>query len=154
MRLTSLAPPTLLLLLLTACTGTPTGDAGGVNLRTPAGAERGTAWQGDISAVTERWETVARTSDEWRSLWSKVGLPAPDSLSGDRMGVAIFLGARTSGGYAVSLEAPEASGPGLVVPYRETVPGPNDPVGQTPTAPFAIRVVEARPGAVSFALAK
>ena len=153
-----LIPPALpvLLLLLAGCAGAPStgGGTGGANLRPQPGVERGTAWQGDTSTVAERLETVARTPEEWRALWAKAGVAAPESLSGDQMAVAIFLGARASGGHAVILEAPAAAGSGVVVPYRETVPGPNDPVDQTPTAPFAIRLVDAKPGAVSFVLAK
>lgn len=151
MRLTSLAP--LAVLVLAACAGSPGGEgAGGVNLRAQPGAS--SAWQGDLSAASERLETVARTSEEWRALWAKAGTPAPDSLPGGSMAVAIFLGPRAGGGHAVFLEAPVASDSGIAIPYRETVPGPADPVGPNPTAPFAIRIVDAKPGPVSFMLAK
>ena len=150
-----LAPLFLVALILTGCTATSSssGPTVGVDLRTPAGAERGTAWQGNRSVVSERVEAVARTADEWQALWAKVGVPAPESLPDSRMAVALFLGTRATGGHAVSLAPPTDRGTSVMVPYRETVPGPNDSVDQQPTSPFAIRLIDRTPQPVRFVLA-
>ena len=147
---------TLIALALGGCAGTA-GDAAlvatpGVHLRTAPGADVDTGWQGDRSTVRERLELVARTAEEWQRLWDKVGLPVPTSLPRDRMAAALFLGVRATSGHAVTLDAASPKAAETLIPYREAVPGPDDPIEQTPTAPFAIRLIELRPGPVSFAL--
>jgi hypothetical protein len=144
----------LLLLALGGCAGTDrnTGAGVGIGLRPQADAEPGTAWQGDLSTATERSETTARTAEDWTRLWSQAGIPAPASLPDDRMAVAIFLGPRVGAGYAVSLDPATVADGTVVVPYHESVPGPDDPVTTQPTSPFAIRLIEAGPQPVRFVL--
>jgi len=149
-----LAPILFLALALAGCAGAgATGPAAGIGLRSQGGAEPGTAWQGDHSAVAERLEVVARSADDWRGLWARVGVAPPESLPDGRMAIALFLGARATGGYDISLAPATATASGTVVPYREAVPGPGDAVDQQPTSPFAIRLVDSTPPPVTFRLA-
>ncbi|MEI6984526.1 MAG: protease complex subunit PrcB family protein [Rhodospirillaceae bacterium] len=143
----------VLILVLGACAGPSATIDGAINLRTPSGADSGTTWQGDRSAATERAELVARTAMEWRQIWSTVGMPAPQPLPDDYMAVAIFLGTRTTGGYAVILGPAIKRDGGISIPYHEDVPGPNDPVASSPASPFGIRLVPAVSSSVAFHLA-
>ena len=89
-------------LLLTACQGG--NDRADGNLL-PAQAEAGTGWQGDHSSAAERAYVVARDAGEWSALWARVGEPAPSSLPGGRMAVAVFLGPRDTAGYGVAIDS-------------------------------------------------
>ncbi len=125
-------------------------DAG---LHPQGGSETGTAWQGDRSTATERSEQTARTAEEWDRLWAQAGVAAPAALPDGLMAVGLFLGPRTGTGYAVSLDPATGAGEAVVVPYHETVPGPDDPVTDQATSPFAIRLIKAQPQPVRFVLA-
>ena len=61
-------------------------------------------WQGATAVTRQPEHLVASTISEWRSLWSRVGSPAPDMFEPGRMNaVGIFLGRRASEGYAVNV---------------------------------------------------
>jgi hypothetical protein len=154
----SLPALSMLLLALGGCTGAPgtnpdTNPGTDPGLRPQADAEPGTAWQGDRSTTTGRTELTARTGEDWTRLWVQAGIPAPVSLPDDRMAVALFLGPRTGAGYAVSLDPATVQDGTVVVPYHESVPGPDDPGGAQPTSPFAVRLIAAGPQPVRFVLA-
>ena len=125
----------------------------GAGLRPQVGAETDTAWQGDRSTVTERTELTARTSEDWNRLWARAGVPAPISFPDDQIAVALFLGPRTGGGYAVSLDPAILKNGAAVVPYHESVPGPDDSATPPTPSPFAIRLIDAQAQSVTFVLA-
>ena len=61
-------------------------------------------WQGAAAITRQPEHVVATTVAEWRSLWSRVGTPAPDMFEAGRMNaVGIFLGRRGGEGYAVNI---------------------------------------------------
>ncbi|MBY6262435.1 protease complex subunit PrcB family protein [Azospirillum sp. 412522] len=143
-----LLPPAL---LLAACqTGNDRADG---NLL-PAQAEAGTVWQGDHSSAAERAYVVARDSGEWAALWARVGEPAPASLPGGRMAVAVFLGPRDTAGYGVAIDSVQQTGADLIVGYRETVPGPAQAVALNRTSPYAIRLLPSAAGTPKFVRGK
>lgn len=80
-------------------------------------------WQG-ASAVTRQPEhVVATTVAEWRSLWSRVGTPAPDMFEAGRMNaVGIFLGRRSGEGYAVNVLSTARRRDRIVVVFEERMP--------------------------------
>ncbi|KAA0580425.1 protease complex subunit PrcB family protein [Azospirillum sp. B21] len=138
-------------LVLTACqSGT---DRAGGNLL-PAQAEAGTVWQGNHSSAAERAYVVARDGAEWTALWARVGEPAPTSLPGGRMAVAVFLGPRDTAGYGVTIDSVQQKGADLVVGYRETVPGPAQAVAQMRTSPYAVRLLPSAAGTPKFVRGK
>ena len=146
----------LWMLTLGGCAGGDPVDPGmgtGVGLRPQAGAETDTAWQGDRSNAPERTELTARTPEEWDRLWARAGVPAPIPLPGDQIAVALFLGPRTGGGYAVSLDPAILKDGAMVVPYHESVPGPDDSAAPPTPSPFAIRLIDAQAQSVTFVLA-
>ena len=60
----------------------------------------GRHWHGATAIAGQPEQVIAGTVAEWRSLWGRVGSPAPDVFEPGRMNaVGIFLGRRTSEGY-------------------------------------------------------
>jgi hypothetical protein len=116
-------------------------------------------WQGTVAMTRQPEHLVAGTQAEWRSLWNRVGMAAPDVFEPGRMNaVGIFLGRRASEGYSVNILstsrrrdrivvgggfgggpaagfAPPGTGASLA---PSTVPA--RPVGQ-PTSPWAIVLI-------------
>lgn len=131
-------PAPLLLLGALALAACQTDGTGGGDLLSSGG---GGVWQGDRSLAAERAYVTARTAGEWSDLWARVGEPAPSSLPGDRMAVAVFLGPRDTGGYAVSIDRAQAAGGDLVVGFHERVPGPAQAVALSQTSPYAVRLL-------------
>jgi hypothetical protein len=80
-------------------------------------------WQG-ITAMTRQPEhLVAATPAEWRSLWSRVGMTAPDVFEPGRMNaVGIFLGRRASEGYTVNILSTSRRRDRIVVVFEERMP--------------------------------
>jgi hypothetical protein len=80
-------------------------------------------WQG-VTAITRQPEhVVATTPAEWRSLWSRVGMPAPDLFEPGRMNaVGIFLGRRASEGFAVNILSTSRRRDRIVVVFEERMP--------------------------------
>lgn len=138
-------------LLLAACQGG--NDRADGNLL-PAQAEAGTGWRGDRSSAAERAYVVARDAGEWSALWARVGEPAPSSLPGGRMAVAVFLGPRDTAGYGVAIDSVQQKGADLIIGYRESVPGPAQAVAQTRTSPYAIRLLPSAAGTPKFVRGK
>lgn len=103
--------------------------------------------RGAISAITETRVAIARDEDAWARLWAEHGahlLPPPPLPPVDfetRMVVAVFLGQRTSGGYAVTIERCLAADGGITVVARESSPGEDDLVTAVMTAPYAFVAV-------------
>ena len=102
----------------------------------PAGAAPGGAleqWSGHQGGVTAASQRVLRDS---------AGVPAPRPFQPAReQAVAVFLGERRTGGYAVSIESAAPQDGRLVVTYRESTPPRGTMVTQALTSPWALVVV-------------
>ena len=80
-------------------------------------------WQGSAAVTRQPEHVVARTNAEWRSLWSRVGSPAPDMFEAGRMNaVGIFLGRRGGEGYAVNVISTARRRDRIVVVFEERMP--------------------------------
>jgi len=80
-------------------------------------------WQGATAATRQPEHIVATTMAEWRSLWSRVGMPAPDVFEPGRMNaVGIFLGRRASEGYAVNILSTSRRRDRIFVVFEERMP--------------------------------
>lgn len=80
-------------------------------------------WQGSTAVTSQPEHVVAGTVAEWRSLWSRVGAPAPDMFEAGRMnGVGIFLGRRGGEGYAVNVISTARRRDRIVVVFEERMP--------------------------------
>ncbi len=80
-------------------------------------------WQGSAAVTRQPEHVVATTIAEWRSLWSRVGSPAPDMFEAGRMNaVGIFLGRRSGEGYAVNILSTARRRDRIVVVFEERMP--------------------------------
>ena len=80
-------------------------------------------WQGVTAVARQPEHIVATTVAEWRSLWGRVGMPAPDVFEPGRMNaVGIFLGRRASEGYAVNILSTSRRRDRIVVVFEERMP--------------------------------
>ena len=80
-------------------------------------------WQGVVAMTRQPEHVVAVTTAEWRSLWSRVGMAAPDVFEPGRMNaVGIFLGRRASEGYSVNILSTSRRRDRIVVVFEERMP--------------------------------
>ena len=80
-------------------------------------------WEGTNAATRQPEQVVASTTAEWRSLWSRVGIKAPDMFEPGRMeAVGIFLGGRASTGYAVNILSAARRRDRIIVVFEERAP--------------------------------
>ena len=80
-------------------------------------------WQGSTAVTRQPEHVVATTVAEWRSLWNRVGTPAPDMFEAGRMNaVGIFLGRRSGEGYAVNILSTARRRDRIVVVFEERMP--------------------------------
>jgi hypothetical protein len=80
-------------------------------------------WEGANAATRQPEQVVAGTQAEWRSLWSRVGVKAPDMFEPGRMeAVGIFLGGRASNGYTVNILSAARRRDRIIVVFEERAP--------------------------------
>jgi hypothetical protein len=80
-------------------------------------------WRGITATTRQPEQVVAGTTAEWRGLWSRVGMPAPDMFEQGRMNaVGIFLGRRASEGYSVNILSTSRRRDRIVVVFEEIMP--------------------------------
>lgn len=117
-------------------------------LAVPAMAEE---WSGAHSSHAEFSAVVARTETEWRDLWADLSQSPPAALdSENQMGIAVFLGVRRTGGFAVRISAVEDGPVFFIVDVAENKPAEGAMVTQALTTPFIIRVVPKSDRPVAF----
>ena len=109
----------------------------------------GRHWQGATAITRQPEQVVAGTVTEWRSLWGRVGSPAPDVFEPGRMNaVGIFLGRRTSEGYSVNILSTSRRRDRIVVVFEERMPA-EIMMAQRAPAPSSRPVASAPPSAPS-----
>ena len=125
-------------------------------LQTPAASPIETPLEtidrGARSMVDSPRQLVVRTPEEWSALWRahSPNRPAPAVDFAAKMAVAVFLGVRSTGGYAVDIVRTREERGALVVEYIEKRPSPDAIVAQVLTSPFHIVAMTARTGEVRF----
>jgi hypothetical protein len=83
----------------------------------------GRQWQGATAVTRQPEQVVAMTLAEWRSLWTRVGIHAPDLFEPGRMSaIGIFLGARPGTGYAVNVLSTSRRRDRIMVVFEERAP--------------------------------
>jgi hypothetical protein len=111
-------------------------------------------WQGAAALTRQPEHVVAGTIAEWRSLWSRVGVPPPESFEPGRMNaVGIFLGRRGGEGYSVNVLSASRRRDRIVVVFEERMPADimlAQRVSPAP-APRAVSSAPAFSGATGFA---
>lgn len=115
--------------------------AGSISAQTIEGRH----WQGATAITRQPEQVVAGTIAEWRSLWGRVGSPAPDVFEPGRMNaVGIFLGRRASEGYSVNILSTSRRRDRIVVVFEERMPA-EIMMAQRMPAPAAPRPVAQAP---------
>jgi VWFA-related protein len=108
--------------------------------------------QGTQTYVDLPRQLVARTQGEWDAVWKQhaPGRPQPTVDFEREMVVGVFLGSRTTAGYAVQIVGAEEQQDGLVVRYTEATPPPASVVAQVITSPYSLVALPKRGGNVRF----
>ena len=105
-----------------------------------------------MSMVDEPKQAVARSTAEWAALWHQHAgdkpLPAVDF--GSRTVVAVFLGTRSSAGFAADITGVREADGLLVVEWQERRPGSTDVSAQVLTSPAVIASVPKFAGEIRF----
>ncbi|HUR28501.1 MAG TPA: protease complex subunit PrcB family protein [Planctomycetota bacterium] len=95
---------------------------------------------GQLGLALEAKNLVARSAEEWRAFCRPNAPGVEDALRdfdwSANMLIAVALGSRPSGGYAVEIESVEQDGARWVVHARETRPTPGSLQTQMVTSPF------------------
>jgi hypothetical protein len=105
-----------------------------------------------MSHIDTARQAVARTSEEWAALWRQHAgdAPAPKVDLAARTVVAVFLGARMSGGFRVEITGTRQHGGALVVEWRERTPAPGGVTASVITTPAHIASVPRFDGEIRF----
>ncbi|MBM3649360.1 MAG: hypothetical protein FJX11_16375 [Alphaproteobacteria bacterium] len=105
-------------------------------------------WQGATALSRQAEHVIASTITEWRSLWGRVGAPAPDVFEPGRThAVGIFLGRRASEGYAVNFLSASRRRDRIVVVFEERMPADLMTAQRSSQPPAPPRPVASNPGA-------
>ncbi len=90
---------------------------------TAASAQTVRQWSGTNALTRQPEQVLAATMAEWRSLWSRVGMAAPDMFEPGRMSaVGIFLGLRAGPGYSVNILSASRRRDRIMVVFEERAP--------------------------------
>jgi hypothetical protein len=104
-------------------------------------------WTGHYGGMTEAGERAIRDADEWQQVWKKVysnrsPVPKVPKVDFDKqMVLAVFLGGKNGGGYAISIESVRVTDDGLQVAVNRTSPSPDEKTATALTQPFDMVVV-------------
>lgn len=117
-----------------------------------------TLLQGSQSGIRKAQREVVKSQAEWEKLWKQHlstriqdRAPEPPKVDWEKERVlAVFLGARPTGGYALRIEGIKPEKGKLVVFLSERKPAPNDIVTQAFTAPFHMVAVPKFSGEVEW----
>lgn len=132
-----------LLILAAACAGA----AGG---RGKPKREAGTMeWNGAFCQVASPSYRIVHSAGEWIKLWEDLGSPAPKADLKSNFAVAVFAGARNTGGYGIRFEKPVETPSKFTVRYLLTLPPKDGMVIQTLTQPYAVRLYPRKEKAIA-----
>jgi len=105
-----------------------------------------------MSEVDMPKQVAARTPAEWAALWRQhagdTALPKVDLAA--RTVVAVFLGSRSSAGYAVEITGTHDDKGALIVEWRERRPEPGTVSAQVLTSPAHIATIPKFAGVIRF----
>ena len=105
-----------------------------------------------MSLVQDPKQSVARSAAEWAGLWRQHAgdkpLPAVDF--GSRMVVAVFLGTRTSAGFAADITGMREANGVLIVEWQERRPQKGEVSAQVLTSPAVIASMPKFAGEIKF----
>jgi hypothetical protein len=108
--------------------------------------------RGDQSNIETAREAIVRSASQWTTLWRQHAgdRPLPKVDFTKSTVIAVFLGSRPTGGFAVDITRIERNGADLTVTYRETKPAADAMVSQVLTLPYHIVRIDRFPGPIHF----
>ena len=98
-------------------------------------------WHGDWSEAGGPEVVVCQNDEAWGKAWQRVRRDVPAHLRTDQLGVAIFIGARSSPGHSVEVVAVEIIDGNYVVTYKEKTPDPGGMYAAVMTSPWVIAIL-------------
>jgi hypothetical protein len=99
-------------------------------------------WSGPYGGSSTGGLRELRTAEQWLAFWQQVGREPPRALDTSReMGIALFLGEKTTGGYGAEITGVRVHEGRLVMVYRESSPAPDAMVTQALTSPWVVAIV-------------
>ena len=105
-----------------------------------------------MSQIEDPMQATARTPAEWTTLWRKhagdAAMPKVDF--GSRTVVAVFMGTRSSAGYAVEITGTRQEKGVTIVEWRERRPEPGQVSAQVITSPAHIATIPKVAGEIKF----
>jgi hypothetical protein len=105
-------------------------------------------WKGLYGGLATPADKVIRTQEEWTTLWRQTHasqVPPPGAPKVDfatEMVIAVFMGQRPTGGYALTIEDVAFGDKEIRVTVREQAPPPDAITAQVLTQPFHMVVVK------------
>jgi len=108
--------------------------------------------RGTLSGIERPRQVVIGNEADWRALW-KEHAPEHDPPHIDfasRTVLAVFLGSRSTAGYAVEITRVDRQAGATVVHVRESRPGRDQILAQVITSPFHVVSVPLLQGPVTF----
>jgi hypothetical protein len=108
--------------------------------------------RGPMSGVTAYKDVLVRSAEELQAFWGTLTTrrKMPTVSFANTMLAAVFLGERSTAGYAVDVVSVTRDGDTLVIGYTEQVPAADAMVGQVLTTPYVIVGVPLHAGPVRF----
>lgn len=105
-----------------------------------------------MSQIDEPMQAAARTPAEWTALWRKHGGDAavPTVDFGSRTVVAVFMGTKSSAGYAVEITGTRQEHGTTIVEFRERRPERGQVAAQILTSPAHIATIPRVSGEIRF----
>jgi hypothetical protein len=96
--------------------------------------------KGSNSQIDMAKQVSAHTADDWAKLWMQHagGRTRPSVDFNKEVVAAVFVGSRSTGGFAVEIVRARQDGVALVVSYKETRPSPDSVAAQVLTSPYHI----------------
>ena len=115
--------------------------------------------KGQQAGIDSPRQVTVRSRDELTKLWKENGqnTPMPAVDFAKEMVVGVFMGSRSTAGFATEVVGYRPAKPGgndVVVEYRETTPGPGTIAAQVIVAPFHLVAIPKQTGTVTFEKAK
>jgi hypothetical protein len=108
--------------------------------------------KGSQSNIDDGRQVSIRTESDWTRLWQqhKPDRPKPTVDFSKQMVLGVFMGSRSTGGFAVEILGASETGGALTVQYRETIPQPGAITAQVISAPYHLVAVPKVTGTVTF----
>jgi len=114
-------------------------------------------WEGRHSGFHKPGRVVVLTAEKWPTLWQYMHAsviekpPLPPVNFDQQIVIAVYLGLRSTGGFAISITQVALVGEHLEVTVQQTTPQPGQMVTQSLTQPYSVVVIPRTLGGLTIA---